>query len=122
MQNSDARRAKRILIAQAVATLLVTLIGLIFGLRAGFFALIGGATATVANALFAFLVFGRYQAGQPGRLLAQFYGGELIKLAFVIAVFAAVIIWLDPLSPLALFGGFLFVQVIPMLLANRLGA
>ena len=122
MQNSDARRAKRILIAQAVATLLVTLVGLIFGLRVGFFALIGGATATVANALFAFWVFGRYQAGEPGRLLAQFYGGELIKLSFVIAVFAAVIVWLDPLSPLALFGGFLFVQVIPMLLANRLGA
>ena len=36
--NLDARRAKRILIAQAIATLVVTLIGLIFGPREAFFA------------------------------------------------------------------------------------
>ena len=120
MQNLDAHRAKRILIAQAVATLVCTLIGLAFGLRVGFFALIGGATATVANALFAYWVFGRYQAGEPGRLVSQFYGGELIKLGFVAAAFAAVILLLEPLSPVALFGAFLAVQVLPPLLANRI--
>ena len=50
--NLDARRAKRILTAQAVATLVVTLVGLIFGPREGLFAFIGGATAAAANALF----------------------------------------------------------------------
>ena len=54
MHDLDARRAKRILIAQAVATLVVTLIGLMLGLRVGLFALIGGATATIANELFAY--------------------------------------------------------------------
>ena len=122
MQNLDARRAKRILVAQAVATLIVTLVGLIFGPRVGFFALIGGATATIANALFALWVFGRYRAGEPGKLVTQFYGGELLKLAFIVAAFAAVIIWLDPLSPLALFGAFFVVQVFPPLLANRIAA
>ncbi|WP_078121832.1 ATP synthase subunit I [Thiosocius teredinicola] len=120
MQNLDAHRARRILVAQAVATIIVTLVGLLFGLRAGFFALLGGATATIANALFAYWVFGRYRAGEPGKLVSQFYGGEFIKLAFIAAVFAVVIIWFDPLSPLALFGAFFVVQVLPPLLANRI--
>jgi len=120
MQNLDARRAKRIVVAQAVATLLVTLIGLLFGPRVGLFAFVGGATATIANALFAYWVFGRYRAGEPGRLLSHFYGGEIIKLAFIAIAFAAVIIVSDPLSPLALFGAFFVVQVLPPLLANRI--
>jgi ATP synthase protein I len=120
MQNLDARRARRIVVAQVVATLVVTLAALIFGLRAGLFALVGGATATIANALFAYWVFGRYRAAEPGKLLAQFYGGELLKLAFIAVVFAAVIIWLEPLRPLALFGAFFVVQVLPPLLANRI--
>ena len=70
--NLDAHRAKRILIAQAVATLIVTLVGLIFGPREGLFAFIGGATATGANALFAYWVFGRYRAAEPESWLASF--------------------------------------------------
>jgi len=122
MHNLDARRAKRILIAQVVATLVVTLAGLIFGLREGLFAFIGGATAVSANALFAYWVFGRYRAGEPGKLVGQFYGGELLKLAFIAMAFAAVIKLLDPLSPLALFGAFFVVQVLPPLLANRIAS
>jgi len=122
MQNLDARRAKRILIAQAIATLAVTLIGLAFGLRAGLLAFVGGVIATIANALFAYWVFGRYRAAEPGRLLSQFYGGEIIKLGFIAVAFAAVIIWVDPFSPLALFGAFFVVQVLPPLLANRIAA
>ena len=67
----------------------------------------------------AYWVFGRYRAAQPGKLVAQFYGGELLKLAFVALVFAVVIIWVEPLSPLPLFGAFFVVQVLPPLLANR---
>jgi len=122
MRNLDARRAKRILVAQAVATLLVTLIGLFFGLWTGLLAFVGGATATVANALFAFWVFGRYRADEPGRLVSRFYGGELLKLLFIVASFAVAVVWLDPLSPLALFGAFFVVQVLPPLLANRIAA
>ena len=120
MHDLDARRAKRILVAQAVATLVITLVGLIFGLRVGLFALVGGATATIANALFAYWVFGRYHAADAGKLVSRFYGGELLKLAFIATAFAAVIILLDPISPLALFGAFFVVQVLPPLLANRI--
>lgn len=120
MHNLDAHRAKRILVAQAVATLVVTLVGLLFGPRVGLFAFIGGVTALLANALFAYWVFGRYRAAEPGKLVSQIYGGELLKLVFIAAAFAAVIIWLKPLSPLALFGAFFVVQVLPPLLANRI--
>ena len=120
MQNSDTRRAKRILVAQAVATLVTTLVGLIFGPREGLFALIGGMIALAANGLFALWVFGRYRASEPGKLVFQFYGGELLKLGFIALAFAAVIIFTDPISPLAFFGAFFVVQVIPPLLANRI--
>ena len=122
MQQLDAHRAKRILIAQAAATLVVTLIGLFFGPREALFALIGGATALIANAVFAYWVFGRYRAAEPGKLVGQFYGGELLKLGVVALAFAAVIILsdADSLSPLALFGAFFVVQVLPPLLANRI--
>jgi ATP synthase protein I len=120
MQNLDAARAKRILIAQAVTTLILTLVGLLVGPRAGMFALIGGATATLANGLFAWFALGRYDAGEPGRIVGQFYAGEFLKLGFVVAVFAASIVWLEPFSPVAFFGAFFVVQVLPPMLANRL--
>ena len=119
MHNLDAHRAKRILVAQAVVTLVTTLVGLIFGPREGLFALTGGMIALAANGLFAFWVFGRYSAGEPGKLVSQFYGGEFLKLGFIVLAFAAVIILADPISPLAFFGAFFVVQVIPPLLANR---
>lgn len=120
MHDLDARRAKRILVAQLVATLIVSLFGLLFGPREGLFALIGGLTATIANGLFAYWVFGRYRAAEPGRLVSQFYGGELLKLAFIGVAFALAIVWMEPLRPLALFGAFFVVQVLPPLLANRI--
>jgi ATP synthase protein I len=120
MHNLDAHRAKRILVAQVVTTLVVTLVGLLFGPREGLFALIGGAIALIANALFAFRVFGRYRASEPGKLVGQFYGGELLKLGFVALAFAAVILLSDVLSPLAFFGAFFVVQVLPPVLANRI--
>lgn len=119
MHDLDVRRAKRILIAQIIATMGVALIGSLFGPLVGLYALLGGATATIANTLFAAWVFGRYSAQEPGQLLARFYVAELIKMAFVAAAFAALIIWADPLSPAALFGAFFVVQVLPPLLANR---
>ena len=120
MQGLDAQRARRILIAQVIVTLVVALAALLFGYREGLFALIGGIIATSANALFAYWVFGRYRAAEPGKLAAQFYGAELLKLAFIALAFAVVIIGSDPLSPLALFGAFFVVQVLPPLLANRI--
>jgi F0F1-type ATP synthase assembly protein I len=51
--------------------------------------------------------------------VARFYGGEVIKIVAIVAVFAAAMKGLDDLNPVALFGSFLVVQVLPPLLANR---
>ena len=102
------------------ATLVVALGSSVFGFWTGLAAFVGGATATVANTLFAYWVFGRYRAGEPGRLTGQFYGGEFLKLGFIAVAFAAAILWLKPFSPLAFFGAFFLVQVVPPMLANRL--
>lgn len=121
MQNLDAKRARRILIAQVVATSVVSLLGLMFGPNEGLFALIGGATATLANGIFAWFVLGRYQAAEPGRIVGQFYAAELLKLVVIVTAFVLAMLWLEPVSPLALFGAYFVVQVIPPLLANRIG-
>ena len=120
MPSSDRSRAKNIVVAQAIAALLIAAISSAFGVWAALSALLGGAVATVANALFALWVFGRYRADEPGKLTGQFYGGEFLKLGFIAIAFAIVIIWLKPLSPLAFFGAFFLVQVVPPMLANRL--
>ena len=120
MPSSDRSRAKNIVVAQAIAAVLIAAISSAFGVWAALSALLGGAVATVANALFALWVFGRYRADEPGKLTGQFYGGEFLKLGFIAIAFAVVIIWLKPFSPLAFFGAFFLVQVVPPMLANRL--
>jgi len=120
MQNLDASRAKRILIAQLLMTFIVALIGLLFDLLVARDALIGGLAASGGSALFAYWVFGRYNAKQPGQLVSQFYSGELIKIIFIVAVFALAMKGLDDLNPVALFAAFFVVQVLPPMLANKI--
>lgn len=119
MHNLDARRAKRILVTQLITMVVVALACLLIDLPTARDAFIGGAAAALGSALFAYWVFGRYSAEAPGQLVSRFYGGELIKIVVVIAVFAGAIKGLDDLQPIALFGAFFVVQVLPPLLANR---
>jgi ATP synthase protein I len=120
-QNLDVRRAKRILLIQSATTLVVAAGAVLFGWLAGLSALFGGMIATVANALFAVWVFGRYRAQDPGNLAFRFYGAELFKLLFIALAFALVFVWLKPVSLVALFGAFLLVQVLPPMLAHKAG-
>jgi ATP synthase protein I len=120
MHNLDARRAKRILLAQFVAALVVAALALVAGAAAAGSALLGGVTAAAANALVAMRVFGRYEAQAPAKLVARFYGAELLKLLFVGLVFGGVFAWVEGLNVAALFGAFILVQVLPLLLVNRL--
>jgi len=119
MQNLDVRRAKRILLTQAALTLVLVVVALTYGVPAAASALIGGVTATLANAVFAMLVFGRYHARDPDKLVFRFYGAELLKLLVIALTFAVVFVWVKPLSLFALFGTFLLVQIVPPLLANK---
>ena len=119
VHNLDARRAKRILLTQALIASLTVFVAFAFGWTVGVSALLGGGTAVLANVLFAARVFGRYEARNPASLVARLYGAELFKLLFIVLVFAAAFTWIKPLNIVALFGAFLVVQVLPLLLANR---
>ena len=121
MHNLDAQRARSILKAQLVTMLVVALVALLIDVTTARDALIGGLAAVVGSAIFAFWVFGRYSAKELGQIVARFYGGELIKIVAIVIVFAAAMKGLgDELNPVAMFGAFLIVQVLPPLLANRI--
>ena len=99
--------------------MLAAAVALYLSRTAGISALIGGATATVANAVFAIGVFARYRAQEPGKLVARFYGAELLKLLIVALAFGVVFAWVKPLHIVALFSAFLVVQIVPPMLVNR---
>lgn len=85
-------------------------------------AAIGAVACLTGNGLFAFWVFTRYSAAQPGELLLRFYGAEVVKLLWMLTMFiVAFLIFDDWLNPPALFGAFFIVQTLPALLATRSG-
>jgi len=83
-----------------------------------FFRWFGKTGATLGNAFFMSRVFVPYRAQEPARLLGAFYGAELQKLILIAVLFAGVLFWLQPLSPMALFGTFLLVQLVPAVVAT----
>jgi ATP synthase protein I len=121
MPLADKRQAYRTILVQLVATLTAALLLLV--VAGGVFAysgLAGGVIATLANALFAYRIFVRYTAQEPGKLLARFYGAEILKLVLTGLLFAGVILWIKPLSVGALFGVFLLVQMMPIVIIQLL--
>lgn len=122
MHNLDARRAGRLVLAQVLTSVVIALLASLFGLHIARDVLIGGFAAWLGNAMLALWVFGPYRAKEPGRIVARFYGGEVIKIAIVVLVFAIAMKVLQDINPVAVFGAFLVVQVLPPLLANRIAS
>jgi len=120
MYNTDARRAGRLVVAQGVVVLVIAGSAALLGWRIARDVLIGGSVATLGSVVFALWVFGAYRAREPSRLVMRFYGGELVKILMVATVFGLAVVWLEDINPMAVFGAFLIVQVLPSLLANRI--
>jgi len=103
----QARRlALGVVLGQAGATVIVALCA--FGLAdrlAARSALLGGGIATVASLAMVGLAFGGAAAGSAHSALSAFYRGEAVKLALVVALFAAVLKWVR-VAPLAMFVAF----------------
>jgi ATP synthase protein I len=110
---------KRLLMWQAIIAVAVTVAAIPFGMDVLRAAAIGASACLLANWYFAYRVFQRYQAQEPGRLLARIYGAELTKIVIALAVFGLAFAMLDNLNPVALFGAYLAVQIVPALLAQR---
>ncbi|NBC46411.1 MAG: F0F1 ATP synthase assembly protein I [Gammaproteobacteria bacterium] len=119
MTPPDRVQLKRLLIWQAAVAVMVSAAAVPFGMDALLAAAIGAGGCLLANWYFAFRVFQRYEAQEPGRLLARIYGAELVKIVIALAVFGLAFATLDELNPLALFGAYLAVQIVPALFAQR---
>jgi len=103
--------------AQLVASCLLAGLLLIIGWAHAWSALAGGLISALGNGFAAARIFVSYRAQEPEKLVARFYGAEVGKLVLTGLLFAAAILWIEPLSVGALFGGFLAIQMIPILVA-----
>lgn len=110
---------KRLLVWQAIVAATAVVVAIPFGTNALLAAAMGAAACLLANWYFAYRVFQRYQAREPGQLLARIYGAELAKIAIALAVFGLAFATMDDLNPLALFGAYLAVQILPAIVAQR---
>jgi ATP synthase protein I len=100
-------------------TLVLTSLAFLFGSLIALSVLIGAAVCTLANGVFAFGVFGRYRAAQPGQLVMRFYAAEVLKIVVILALFGAAIALIEGLNLPALLGSYFLVQVLPVLLASQ---
>lgn len=95
-----------IVLGQAALTLFAALVGGVAGGGAtALSALLGGGIATLASFVMVMVVFRPSAAASPARLLGTFFGGEMLKLVVVVALFIAVLHWLHP-APIALLATF----------------
>ncbi len=114
---ANRRQAYWIVLGQLAIGLLAALMLLAVDWIHAYSGLIGGLIAALANGVFAVRVFARYRAQEPERLLGRFYGAEFQKLILTAFLFAGAIIWISPLSAVALFGVYLLVQLVPILVS-----
>ena len=112
--------AVRMVGAQLAASFLLALLLLVVGWVHAWSAFVGGLISALGNGFAVARIFAPYRAQEPGRLLGRFYGAELGKLVLSGSLFAVAFLWIEPLSVGGLFGGFLAIQMVPMLVARFL--
>ncbi len=84
----------------------------IYGHVAGYSALLGSLTCVIPNAFLALrLVAPRRDPGARALIRAAYFG-ELGKLALTVLMFSIVFVFVRPLSPAALFAGFIAAQLV----------
>ena len=102
-----------ILLVQVLVTLILAL-ALAIGQHgvAAVSALLGGVIAVVPNGFLAARLLSDRAGASAAALLRAAWLGELGKLALTAAMFAAVFVSVRPISPVALFGGFIAAQLV----------
>jgi ATP synthase protein I len=116
INRNTARQARSFIIAQLATTLLLSAILLGWYWPSGvaaYSALTGGMIATLANAWFAIKVLGPGQSDEPATVLRGFYWGELNKILFTCAMFAAAFVLIRPVNAAALLAVYFFVHMTP---------
>jgi len=118
-QLTQPRLAKRVLILQAILTLMAGLTATAFGVMPALSVLIGGLACLVANAAVVLWVFRDYQAPEPGQLLRRFYVAEVLKVLLSVGSFAIAVLTIEGLNLPALLGGYFLVQVLAPIIAAQ---
>lgn len=126
-----------LLIAQLVMCVVITVVAFLLGDTPadtegfagrvgsveGYSAGLGGLVCLIPNAYFAIRVFQHRGARSAQKIVRSFYAGEAGKLALTAVLFAAVFVWVKPLSPGWLFAAFVLVQatgwVTPLFVRDR---
>ena len=103
-------------------SLLLAMVMLLPGQKYAISTLAGGVAATAANGAAALVVFRRYKASDATALMGRFYLAELARLILTMVIFLAMILWLKPLSIIAMLGSYLLIHLSTgslMLIANK---
>ncbi len=112
-QNQAQKSAGRFILAQLIATIVLSATLLIYDFTVAYSALAGGLIATLGNAWFAIKVFRVKSEETPETLLATFYVGEIYKFVFTGAMFVIVFVLIKPLNVVALLGIYFLIHMTP---------
>lgn len=117
------RVIKLLLVWQFAGALAAGLLGGIWGTSAAIGALAGGLIVWLPNCYFAYRAF-RYRGARAARLIVRsFYAGVTGKIFLTASLFVVVFVYLKPLNALAVFAGFIAVQmfnwVVPLVVLRQ---
>ncbi len=111
MQAHSAKQILRVLTMQLALTALLAIALLMIGRTESVSGLAGGLAATIANALFAAVVFRQYKQQEPGMLLGSYYLAEFAKMALTALIFFMAIKYIEFFSIVAMLGVYLVVHI-----------
>ncbi|WP_430460783.1 ATP synthase subunit I [Thalassolituus sp. LLYu03] len=103
--------AYRIVIFQVLLTFAVALLALLHSPLAAKSAFLGGLTCAVPNAYFIWKAFKYSGARSAAQIVQSFYQGEAWKFVLTSLCFVVIFQRVEPLNVLALFAGFITVQL-----------
>jgi ATP synthase protein I len=113
----------KVLVGQiGIGVVLAAVLWGFFGHVAGYSALLGSLTCVIPNAFLALRLIAPRRDPGAGALIRAAYIGELGKLGLTVLMFSIVFVLVRPLSPAALFAGFIAAQLMTiagLLLANN---
>ena len=101
-----------VIILQSVVTVLIGLLFcLLQGWQAAYSAWFGGLTALIPNVYFTYKAFQYFGARSIGVIVQSFWAGEMGKLILTAVLFAVLFLGVKPLYVLAVFVGYILVQM-----------
>lgn len=112
------KNAKRIILYQIVTAVVLTGIGLLFGLFTALSVLIGAGASAVGTGILAWGIFTQNHKQDPISLLGNFYIAEALKIFTLTLIIITALVLIEEADPLALSGAYFINQFFPTALAS----